>query len=272
MRQRFSALGPLVIAMLGLASCGDSSGPEGLRVFTCNAGTRYIIGGTRAGTLTTRDCRDPVSGRLGDYYQFTLSSPGPVAIEVLPLPAMDDMHLILYRDDGSVIEAERTSIRGTAMVGGTLAAGTYVLVVQPHANEMVGAGGVEYLLVSGREAPPPFDCGALVPHPVGSTVQGPIIPFPCVNEQGTEPADLYQVVVSQEGWLRVTLQANAATSGVRVALYTMDEIALAADAVPAGTTVTVEARVVPATYLIMVEHSSVMPAGSYTMSTTLAPP
>ena len=270
MRKRIARC-PIAFLALALASCSDSSGPEGLRVLTCNSGIAYAIGQTKAGALTTRDCQDPTTDAFGDYYQFTLSASGPVSITVTTDPAAD-VEVLLYKQGmPSAIEGELVSTRGTALVGGMLEAGTYFLVVQAASSETVGPGEeLPYTVTSSAELPPPFDCFSLIPYTTGMTVQGSFTTNDCRDENGYAPADYYRFTIAEVRDVRVTLTHVSGQGPVRAVLYAGDEVALNGAIAPPGAVVSFTARVTPGTYIIMVTSDA--PGATYRIGTAVTVP
>lgn len=265
---------PLIVLALAFAACSDSSGPEGLRVFNCNSGVAYVIGQTKTGALTTRDCRDPGGQVFADYYQFTVSTAGPVSITVTTNPPVTDLEVILYKTGlPFAFEGEVMSTKGTALVGGMLEAGTYILVVQAIEPGTIGSGEeLQYTVTSSATEPPPFDCLSIAAYTPGTTVQGTLVAADCRDENGYAPADYYRFTVAEERNIGVTLTSVSGVGPVRAALYALDELVINGTIAPPGAVVSFNERVDPGTYILIVSSDSPPPGATYRISATLTAP
>jgi hypothetical protein len=215
---RYFALLALAVFLPG---CGkdSSTGPKaGLKIFDCTKGSLYTIGQTVNGSLASTDCVDPGGVGRADYYQFTLTSAGPVAITVTstsnPQPRIVNAILLPNQD---VTHFRYTSLSGSTTVGGTLPAGTYVVVVAATEDNQSS----NYTLTSSATKPATFACGSIPTLLAGSTVSGTFAASDCADPDGYAPADYYAFTLATQG--TVTMRLTSTTGAVVVAIADEDD-------------------------------------------------
>ena len=262
---RWLALLAVAAALPGCGKDSTSPGPE-IQVLDCPKGAAYAIGQTVTGSLSSSDCRDPGGFLRADYYQFTLTSPGPVTVrlDVAPGTAGPVINAILTAD-GETDFFRYTSVAGHSTVGGQLPAGTYVIVVAA-TLENQDAG---YTLTSSRAVPPVFDCTLITPHTIGTTVTGSLTPADCTDTFGFNPADYFSFTLANAGPVSFRLQpASQAFVGITDATGSLLAIEGAGPTTP-GTV----AQTLPAgNYYAIVSGPVAGAANNYTLTSTAALP
>lgn len=170
----------LLALALALPACSDSGGPDGITLFGCDDGMRYSIGQTVTGAITTSDCSDPGGEGLTDFYQFRLSSSGPVSIVVDRSGGSGMMYVALVGAGEELVDIAAIGPGEEAAVGGLLDAGTYVIAI---GGEVPGQSS--YTLSSSATLPPSgpafFNCTVAQAYTLGSTVNGTLGTGDCVT-------------------------------------------------------------------------------------------
>ena len=172
----------LTVGLIALA-CSDPASPEPVTLFGCDRGIRYSLGRSVEGSIRSNDC--VLEGRNADLYQLTLESAGPVTITATALDG-SRLDVTLFVASG---ETFRESQGAPAIVGGELAAGTYVIAVTgtefPHYPS--------YRLSSAATMPPVFGCSNIQPYAMRATIAGNISSQDCRAPEGFANADYYSV-------------------------------------------------------------------------------
>lgn len=203
--RRQSAVSLIALATL-LVGCGkdDSTGP-GTSIFGCNRVQGLTIGESVSGSLSASDCLDPGDGARADYYQFTLSARGPVSITVQS-PSGTLIVAILDLNE-NVYGFEFAAPGSSAVVGGELDAGRYVLVVAGTAEGQTAT----YSFTSSRTLPPPppafLGCATSQAYTVGATVAGTLATSDCVASNGKR-LDRYDFTVSSSRSVTIDLESS----------------------------------------------------------------
>lgn len=174
----------LALALL-LPACSDSSGPEELlTIFECDKGVRYSVGQNATGAITTSDCTIPESETRADFYEFRLSSNGPVSIVVERSAGSGGMIVALVGPAEELLDFAEVSPGQEAAVGGQLDAGTYVIVI---GAQVPGQSG--YSMSSSATLPPSgpafFNCTVAQLYTFGTTVSGTLGTGDCLTPDGS---------------------------------------------------------------------------------------
>ena len=260
----------MLLALAGLLpGCGkdSSTGPKDvLKIFDCAKGSRYAIGQTVNGSLASGDCVDPAGVGRADYYQFTLTSAGPVAITVTstsgPQPRIINAILL---PNGDITHFRYTSLSGSTTVGGALPAGTYIVVVAATGDNQSS----NYTLTSSATKPPTFACGSIPTLLPGSTVSGTFAASDCADPDGLAPADYYAFTLTAQSTVTLRLTSSSGTTYVGhgdeddnifdVGVGDQLNPAVISDIYPAGR------------YIAIAAAADEAQTGAYTLQLTVAP-
>lgn len=221
------------------------------------------------GTLSAGDCTAPGGVAFADYYQFTLAADGPVTLELDSRGAARPMVATLLRMNGEVIESRQTSASTRAILGGQLAAGTYVVVVSGNEAGRLGT----YDLLSASTMPAAFGCSAVAHYSIGTTRSGTVEQVDCPRPDGSAHADYYQFVFPSAGSVAITVDPDAANLGVSLALFDVDGNAIDSVRIAFGAPQTVGGRLAAGRYIVMIGSHDPAHVVSYTLSSapTLPP-
>lgn len=261
-RSQWLALVALVVILPG---CGKDSGtgPSAFKVLDCAKGSRYTIGQTVNGSLASTDCVDPGGTGRADYYQFTLASAGPVAITVSSTSGVQPRIInAILTPNGATTHFRFTSLSGSTTVGGSFAAGTYIVVVAASEDNQSS----NYTLTSSATLPATFACGSIAPILIGSTVSGTFAPTDCADPDGYAPADYYSFTLSADGPITLRLTSNSGTTyvGVGDEQDNIFDVGTGDPATPAVASGTLPAG----RYIAIAAASDESQTGSYTLQLT----
>lgn len=171
----------LLVLALALPACSDSSGPDGLTIFDCDEGARYSIGTTVNGAIRTSDCADPGGEGYADYYQFRLSSDGPVSVTVAAPQGGVTVYVALIDFNDDLVDIAMVAPGDDVELGGLLEEGTYVIVI----GADVPGDDSRYTLSSSTDlpfsGPPFFDCTVFQAYTIGTTVNGTLADGDCLT-------------------------------------------------------------------------------------------
>ena len=235
--------------------------------FDCTTVANYSIGANVNGMLTTADCADPGDYTIADYHRFTLAAPGPVSVTVR---ATGSAALVvrLYGASDNVVDAEYVGAGMSRIIGGSLPAGTYMVVVAAETPERLGS----YSLSSAAALPPPFDCTSVNPHTLGTTVNGGLTAGDCPDPNGYTVADYYRFVLPAAGPASIEVEPLGAAR-VRLRLFSSDMNELDDDYAHAGGRAVVGGQLPAGTYYAAVAAADPGALGNYTLiSSATAPP
>ena len=196
----------MLAVALTLPACSDSSGPERLTIYDCDKGVRYAIGQSISGAITTSDCSDPEDNGLVDFYQFELSSSGPVSIVVERSGGSGFMYVALIGSGDNLVDFAGIAASEEVAVGGQLDAGTYVIAIGGQVP-----GHNSYALSSSAALPPSgppfFDCTVAQPYTVGSPVEATLGSGDCVTPDATW-MDRYQFSLTSTRTVTIELTSD----------------------------------------------------------------
>lgn len=261
-RSQWSILAALVVSLPG---CGKDSAtnPKGFRVLNCANGSRYTIGATVNGSLSSSDCADPGASGRADYYQFTLASAGPVAITVSSTSGVNPRIInAILTPDGTTTHFRFTGLSGSTVVGGNFPAGTYVIVVAASEDNQTS----NYTLTSSASLPPAFGCGTIGSIAMGSALGGTFAATDCADPDGYAPADYYLFTLAAAGPVTVRLTSSGGIAFVGIG-DELDEI-YAVDVADPSAPGIASATLPAGRYIAIAAASQETQTGSYVIQLT----
>jgi hypothetical protein len=152
--------------------------------FGCSTVMPYTIGATVAGALAQGDCEGEGNVFI-DVYRFTQATSGPVSLSLEPAAGIFIAAVAILAGSNDEVVLARYALPGSpAIVGGTLPAGNYAVIVIPYLPQQTGG----YTLTSSRTLPPPpppfLGCMTGQPYTTGTAVTGGLAASDCLIDNG----------------------------------------------------------------------------------------